>query len=80
MIDTFEYLNTSILDQIRPSNNNELTKSACNTIDEFFYCVKKLSNTKEISVVPVASLFVKCVHVLIKEKSYDLIVTIVEHH
>ena len=83
VVDTFEYLNASILDHIRPSTNNELTLSACSSISEFVYCVKKLSSRNNTFAIPVSSLFVKCVHVPIQGAHYDFIVTIpnmYEHH
>ena len=83
LLHTYQYLNTSILDHIRPPSNSELSQAACSNISEHIYCVKKLSSTNNIVAVPISSLFVKCVLIPIHNTHFDYIVTIpnmFEHH
>ncbi len=79
----FDCLTSSILENIRSPRNKDLTKEICKTIDEYVHCVRKLNTTKQVIVVPVSSLFAKCVICSIKNKHYDYIIPIAnmfEHH
>lgn len=58
VIDTFHYLPASILDHVRPASildhvrpptHAEMTVSACSSISQFVYCVKKLALTNSNS-------------------------------
>ena len=76
IINVFEHVQQSLLDSVDLPRIPELNHSMCEDINNFIYCVKKLSLTNVILAVPVISLCAKCVHIPIKGSPFDYIVAI----
>ena len=76
VIRVFEHVQQSLLDSVDSPRIPELNYSVCEDIDNYIFCVKKLSLTNLILAVPALSLCAKCVHIPLKGSPYDYIVVI----
>ena len=76
VIRVFEHIQRSLLDSVDSPRIPELNHSVCEDIDNYIFCVKKLSLTNLILAVPALSLCAKCVHIPLKGSPYDYIVVI----
>ena len=72
---------SDIFESVRDSTISELNRSK--DINSYLFKVQKISVTQRTVAVPTNSIICKCVHIPIKGKSYDYIVTLpntYEHH
>lgn len=76
IIRVFEHIRQSLLDSVSMPATPELDHSMCFEIDNFIFCVTKLSLTNLTLAVPVVSLCAKCVHIPIKGSPFDYVVAI----
>lgn len=80
IINLYKYIKTNIIDTIRQANYAQLTKSACNKISDYCYCVKKVKITM---ATPVSSICSKCIFIERQDGQMSVIITIpnmYEHH
>ena len=83
VIRVFKATEQSILNSVHTPTLPNDKLPLCSTIDNFIFCIKKLSLTNQMIAIPVTSISLKCVHIPVKGSPQDFIITMpnmFEHH
>ena len=83
IVRVFQATEDGILNSIHTPTLPDNVLTLCSTVDNFIFCVKKLSLTNQTIAIPATSISLKCVHIPVKGSPLDFIITMpnmFEHH